>query len=201
MDIRTDSVNDILCHYGITPGTGRKYINGIIAHGLFGIPTEREKAEMEEKQRMAELRLYNSKAEKLTSDVTKLTDDILTHYSTAFFKLTNKQSAADKALAQLYAAQKSGDVNKITALESKAKTIVNDVNRDITEWYRTKDSLIKQVPIYDSRVTNLINDRHDNNQTETLYTSRAVEDLQYARNVLFANRDLLKDTNINKITM
>lgn len=23
MDIRTDSVNDILCHYGITPGTGR----------------------------------------------------------------------------------------------------------------------------------------------------------------------------------
>ena len=201
MDIRTDSVNDVLCHYGITPGTGRDYINGIIAHGLFGIPTEREKAEMEEKQRMAELRLYNSKAEKLTSDVKKLTDDILTHYSTEFFELTNKQSAADKALAQLYAAQKSGNVNKITALESKAKTIVNDVNRDITEWYRTKDSLIKRVPIYDSRVTNLINDRPDNNQTETLYTSQAVEDLQYARNVLFANRDLLKDTNINKITM
>ena len=201
MDIRTDSVNDVLCHYGITPGTGRDYINGIIAHGLFGIPTEREKAEMEEKQRMAELRLYNSKAEKLTSDVKKLTDDILTHYSTEFFKLTNKQSAADKALDQLYAAQKSGNVNKITALESKAKTIVNDVNRDITEWYRTKDSLIKRVPIYDSRVTNLINDRPDNNQTETLYTSQAVEDLQYARNVLFANRDLLKDTNINKITM
>ena len=156
---------------------------------------------MEEKQRMAELRLYNSKAEKLTSDVKKLTDDILTHYSTEFFELTNKQSAADKALAQLYAAQKSGNVNKITALESKAKTIVNDVNRDITEWYRTKDSLIKRVPIYDSRVTNLINDRPDNNQTETLYTSQAVEDLQYARNVLFANRDLLKDTNINKITM
>ena len=201
MDIRTDSVNDVLCHYGITPGTGRDYINGIIAHGLFGIPTEREKAEMEEKQRMAELRLYNSKAEKLTSDVKKLTDDILTHYSTEFFELTNKQSAADKALAQLYAAQKSGNVNKITALESKAKTIVNDVNRDITEWYRTKDSLIKRVPIYDSRVTNLINDRPDNNQTETLYTSQAVEDLQYARNVLFANRDLLKDTNINKITV
>lgn len=201
MDIRTDSVNDVLCHYGITPGAGRDYINGIITHGLFGTPTEREKAEMEEKQRMAELRLYNSKAEKLTSDVKKLTDDILTHYSTAFFKLTNKQSAVDKALAQLYAAQKSGNVNKITALESKAKTIVNDVNRDITEWYRTKDSLIKQVPIYDSRVTNLINDRPDNNQTETLYTSRAAEDLQYARNVLFANRDLLKDTNINKITM
>ena len=201
MDIRTDSVNDILCHYGITPGTGRDYINGIITHGLFGIPTEREKAEMVEKQRMAELRLYNSKAEKLTSDVKKLTDDILTHYSTAFFKLTNKQSAADKALAQLYAAQKSGNVNKITALESKAKTIVNDVNRDITEWYRTKDSLIKQVPIYDSRVTNLINDRPNNNYSETLYTSQAVEDLQYARNILFANRDLLKDTNINKITM
>lgn len=60
MDIRTDSVNDILCHYGITPGTGRDYINGIITHGLFGTPTEREKAEMEEKQRMAELRLYNT---------------------------------------------------------------------------------------------------------------------------------------------
>ena len=44
MDIRTDSVNDVLYHYGIIPGTGRDYINGIITHGLFGIPTEREKA-------------------------------------------------------------------------------------------------------------------------------------------------------------
>ena len=201
MDIRTDSVNDVLCHYGITPGTGRDYINGIIAHGLFGIPTEREKAEMEEKQRMAELRLYNSKAEKLTSDVKKLTDDILTHYSTEFFKLTNKQSAADKALAQLYDAQKSGNVNKITALESKAKTIVNDVNRDITEWNNTKDRLIQKVLIYDSRVTNLINDRPNNNRTEELYTSQAVEDLMYARNILLYARNTLKDTYIYKITM
>ena len=150
---------------------------------------------------MAELRLYNSKAEKLTSDITKLGDDISKHHMNIFFEISRKQSAADNALTQLNAAKKSGNANKIAALESKARTIVNDVNRDITEWYRTKDSLIKRVPIYDSRVTNLINDRPDNNQTETLYTSQAVEDLQYARNVLFANRDLLKDTNINKITM
>ena len=199
-------MNDWLDYKG--SGSARSYAaNGLmsdsnISHALrFTTPAEARKKEQDEKQRMAELRLYNAKAEKLTSDVKKLTDDILTHYSTAFFKLTNKQSAADKALTQLYAAQKSGNVNKITALESKAKTIVNDVNRDITEWYRTKDNLIKQVPIYDSRVTNLINDRPDNNQTETLYTSQAVEDLQYARNILFANRDLLKDTSINKITM
>ena len=201
MDIKTDSVNDILCHYGIAPGTGREYINGIISHGLFGIPTEREKAEMEEKQRTAELRLYNSKAEKLASDLAKLRDNILEHYETSFFKLTSKQSAADKALAQLETAKKSGNVNKIAALESKARTIVNDVNRDITKWNNTKDSLIQKVLIYDSRVTNLINDRPNNNRTEELYTSQAVENLMYARNILLYARNTLKDTNIYKITM
>ena len=199
-------MNDWLDYKG--SGSARSYAaNGLmsdsnISHALrFTTPAEARKKEQDEKQRMAELRLYNAKAEKLTSDVKKLTDDILTHYSTAFFKLTNKQSAADKALAQLYAAKKSGNVNKIAALESKARTIVNDVNRDITEWNNAKDSLIQKVLIYDSRVTNLINDRPNNNYSETLYTSQAVEDLQYARNILFANRDLLKDTSINKITM
>lgn len=152
MDIRTDSVNDILCHYGITPGTGRDYINGIITHGLFGTPTEREKAEMEEKQRMAELRLYNSNAEKLTSDITKLDDDITKHHMNIFFEISRKQSAADNALTQLNAAKKSGNANKIAALESKARTIVNDVNRDITEWNNAKDSLIQEVNKSDERL-------------------------------------------------
>ena len=92
-------------------------------------------------------------------------------------------------------------MNKIAALESKARTIVNDVNRDITEWNNTKDSLIQKVLIYDSRVTNLINDRPNNNRTEELYTSQAVEDLMYARNILLYARNTLKDTNIYKITM
>ena len=118
-----------------------------------------------------------------------------------FFKLTSKQSAADKALAQLETAKKSGNVNKIAALESKARTIVNDVNRDITEWNNTKDSLIQKVLIYDSRVTNLINDRPNNNRTEELYTSQAVEDLMYARNILLYARNTLKDTYIYKINM
>ena len=199
-------MNDWLNYKG--SGSARAYAaNGLmsdsnISHALrFTTPAETRKKEQEEKQRMAELRLYNAKAEKLTSDITKLGDDISKHHMNIFFEISRKQSAADNALTQLNAAKKSGNANKIAALESKARTIVNDVNRDITEWYRTKDSLIKRVPIYDSRVTNLINDRPDNNQTETLYTSQAVEDLQYARNVLFANRDLLKDTNINKITM
>ena len=192
-------------------GSARSYAaNGLmsdsnISHALrFTTPAEarkKEQEEQEEKQRMAELRLYNAKAEKLTSDLAKLRDDILEHYETAFFKLSRMQSVADNALSQLNAAKKSGNVNKIAALESKARTIVNDVNRGITEWDNVKDSLIQKVLIYDSRVTNLINDRPNNNYTETLYTSQAVEGLQDARNILLYDRDVLKGTNIYKITM
>ena len=199
-------MNDWLGYKG--SGSARAYAaNGLmsdsnISHALrFTTPAETRKKEQEEKQRTAELRLYNSKAEKLASDLAKLRDNILEHYETSFFKLTRKQSAADKALAQLETAKKSGNVNKIAALESTARTIVNDVNRDVTEWNNTKDSLIQKVLIYDSRVTNLINDRPNNNRTEELYTSQAVEDLINARNILLYARNTLKDTNIYKITM
>ena len=199
-------MNDWLDYKG--SGSVRAYsANGLmsdsnISHALqFTTPAETRRKEQEEKQRTAELRLYNAKAEKLASDLAKLRDNILEHYETSFFKLTSKQSAADKALAQLETAKKSGNVNKIAALESKAKTIVNDVNRDIAEWNNTKDSLIQKVLIYDSRVTNLINDRPNNNRTEELYTSQAVEDLMYARNILLYARNTLKDTYIYKITM
>ena len=199
-------MNDWLEYKG--SGSARAYAaNGLISdsnisHALrFTTPAETRKKEQEEKQRMAELRLYNAKAEKLTSDLAKLRDDILEHYETAFFKLSRMQSVADNALSQLNAAKKSGNVNKIAALESKARTTVNDVNRGITEWNNVKDSLIQKVLIYDSRVTNLINDRPNNNYSETLYTSQAVEGLQNARNILLYDRDVLKGTNIYKITM
>ena len=199
-------MNDWLDYKG--SGSARAYTaNGLmsgsnISHALrFTTPAETRKKEQEEKQRMAELRLYNAKAEKLTSDLAKLRDDILEHYETAFFKLSRMQSVADNALSQLNAAKKSGNVNKIAALESKARTTVNDVNRGITEWNNVKDSLIQKVLIYDSRVTNLINDRPNNNYSETLYTSQAVEGLQNARNILLYDRDVLKGTNIYKITM
>ena len=199
-------MNDWLDYKG--SGSARAYTaNGLmsdtnISHALrFTTPAESRKKEQEEKQRTAELRLYNSKAEKLASDLAKLRDNILEHYETSFFNLTRKQSAADKALAQLETAKKSGNVNKIAALESTARTIVNDVNRDVTEWNNTKDSLIQKVLIYDSRVTNLINDRPNNNRTEELYTSQAVDDLINARNILLYARNTLKDTNIYKITM
>ena len=189
-------------------GSARAYAaNGLmsdanISHALrFTTPAETRKKEQEEKQRMAELRLYNAKAEKLASDLAKLSDDISKHHNRIFFEISRKQSAADNALTQLNAAKKSGNVNKIAALESKARTIINDVNRDITEWNNTKDSLIQKVLIYDSRVTNLINDRPNNNYSETLYTSQAVESLQNALNKLFYDRDLLKDTVIYKITI
>ena len=173
-----------------------------ISHALrFTTPAETRKKEQEEKQRMAELRLYNAKAEKLASDIAKLRDNISKHYASIFFEISKKQSAADNALTQLNAAKKSGNVNKIAALESKTRTIINDVNRDITEWNNAKDSLIQKVLIYDSRVTNLINERPNNNYTETLYTSQAVEGLQNARNTLLYDRDILKDTVIYKITM
>ena len=199
-------MNDWLDYTG--SGSSRAYAaDGLmgdsnISHALrFTTPAETRKKEQEEKQRMAELRLYNAKAEKLASDIAKLRDNISKHYASIFFEISKKQSAADNALTQLNAAKKSGNVNKIAALESKTRTIINDVNRDITEWNNAKDSLIQKVLIYDSRVTNLINERPNNNYTETLYTSQAVEGLQNARNTLLYDRDILKDTVIYKITM
>ena len=60
---------------------------------------------------------------------------------------------------------------------------------------------MKQVTMYDSRVTNLVNQRPDEDYTETLYTSQAVEALQNALNELVYDRDLLEGTKLYKITM
>ena len=202
MNLRTDSVNDVLKHYGITPGTGKTYIAGMLAHKLlFTTPAETRKKEQYEKQRTAELRLYNAQAEKLTSDIKKCSDDISKHYMSSLMEISRQQTAADNALLKLNEARKTKDIRKISALESATKTLVNNVNSAIDRWNSKKDNLMKQVTVYDSRVTNLVNQRPDEDYTETLYTSQAVEALQNALNKLMYDRDLLKDTNIYKITM
>lgn len=202
MDLRTDSVNDVLKHYGILPGTGRTYIAGMLAHKLqFTTPAETRKKEQYEKQRQAELRLYNAKAEKLTSDIKKCSDDISKHYMSSFMEISRQQTAVDNALSKLNEARKTRDIRKISALESAVKTQVNNVNSAIDKWDSTKDNLMKQVTIYDSRVTNLVNQRPNEDYTETLYTSQAVEALQNALNTLVYDRDLLEGTKLYKITM
>ena len=202
MNLRTDSVNDVLKHYGITPGTGKTYIADMLAHKLqFTTPAETRKKEQYEKQRTAELRLYNAQAEKLTSDIKKCSDDISKHYMSSLMEISRQQTAADNALLKLNEARKTKDIRKISALESSTKTLVNNVNSAIDRWNSKKDNLMKQVTVYDSRVTNLVNQRPDEDYTETLYTSQAVEALQNALNKLMYDRDLLKDTNIYKITM
>ena len=202
MDLRSDSVNDVLKHYGISPGTGRTYIAGMLAHKLqFTTPAETQKKEQYEKQRRAELRLYNVKAEKLTSDIKKCSDDIPKHYVSSFMEISRQQTAADNALSKLNEARKTRDIRKISALESAAKTQVNNVNSPIDRWNSKKDNLMKQVTVYDSRVTNLVNQRPDEDYTETLYTSQAVEALQNALNELVYDRDLLEGTKLYKITM
>lgn len=202
MDLRTDSVNDVLKHYGIPPGTGKTYIAGILTHKLrFTTPAETRKKEQYEKQRQAELRLYNAQAEKLTSDIKKCSDDISKHYMSIFMEISRQQTAADNALSKLNDARKTKDIRKISALESAAKTMVNNVNSAIDRWDATKDNLMKQVAIYDSKVTNLVNQRPNEDYTETLYTSQAVEALQNALNTLVYDRDILESTKLYKITM
>ena len=67
-------MNDWLDYKG--SGSARAYTaNGLmsdsnISHGLFGIPTEREKAKMEEKQRMAEDRLRRAQEIKKSLTIT-----------------------------------------------------------------------------------------------------------------------------------
>lgn len=202
MDLRTDSVNDVLKHYGILPGTGKTYIAGTLAHKLrFTTPAETRKKEQYEKQREADLRLYNAQAEKLTSDIKKCSDDISKHYMSIFMEISRQQTAADNALSKLNDARKTKDIRKISALESAAKTMVSNVNSAIDRWDATKDNLMKQVTIYDSKVTNLVNQRPNQDYTETLYTSQAVEALQNALNTLVYDRDILKSTKLYKITM
>lgn len=202
MDLRTDSVNDVLKHYGISPGTGKTYIAGMLAHKLqFTTPAETRKKEQYEKQRQAELRLYNAKAEKLTSDIKKCSDDISIHNLSYFGEISRQWTAADNALSKLNDARKTKDIRKISALESATKTLVNNVNSSIDRWNSKKDNLMKQVTIYDSRVTNLVNQRPNEDYTETLYTSQAVEELQNALNILVYERDLLEGTKLHKITM
>lgn len=202
MDLRTDSVNDVLKHYGIPPGTGRTYIAGMLAHKLqFTTPAETRKKEQYEKQRQAELRLYNAKAEKLTSDIKKCSDDISKHYMSSLMEISRQQTAADNALSKLNEARKTKDIRKISALESATKTLVNNVNSAIDRWNSKKDNLIKQVTVYDSQVTNLVNQRPDEDYTETLYTSQAVKALQNALNTLVYDRDILESTKLYKITM
>ena len=202
MDLRTDSVNDVLKHYGILPGTGKTYIAGMLAHKLqFTTPAETRKKEQYEKQRQAELRLYNSQVEKLTSDIKKCSDNISKHYMSYFMEIAKQQTAADTALSKLNEARKTRDTRKISALESAAKTQVNNVNSAIDKWDSIKDNLIKQVTVYSSRVTNLVNQRPNEDYTETLYTSQAVEALQNALNKLVYDRDILESTKLYKITM
>lgn len=202
MDLRTDSVNDVLKHYGILPGTGKTYIAGTLAHKLrFTTPAETRKKEQYEKQREADLRLYNAQAEKLTSDIKKCSDDISKHYMSIFMEISRQQTAADNALSKLNDARKTKDIRKISALESAAKTMVSNVNSAIDRWDATKDNLMKQVTIYDSKVTNLVNQRPNQDYTETLYTSQVVEALQNALNTLVYDRDLLEGTKLYKISM
>ena len=202
MDLRTDSVNDVLKHYGILPGTGKTYIAGTLAHKLrFTTPAETRKKEQYEKQREADLRLYNAQAEKLTSDIKKCSDDISKHYMSSFMEISRQQTAADNALSKLNEARKTRDIRKISALESAAKTMVSNVNSAIDRWDATKDNLMKQVTIYDSQVTNLVNQRPNEDYTETLYTSQAVEALQNALNTLVYDRGILESTKLYKITM
>ena len=199
-------MNDWLDYKG--SGSARSYAaNGLmsdsnISHALrFTTPAETRKKEQYEKQRRAELRLYNAQAEKLTSDIKKCSDDISKHYMSSVMEISHQQTAADNALLKLNEARKTKDIRKISALESATKTLVNNVNSAIDRWNSKKDNLMKQVTVYDSRVTNLVNQRPDEDYTETLYTSQAVEALQNALNTLMYDRDILENTNLYKITM
>lgn len=173
-----------------------------VAHKLqFTTPAETRKKEQYEKQRQAELRLYNSQAKKLTSDIKECANDISIHNLRSFTEISRQQTAADNALSKLNAARKTKDIRKISALESATKTLVNNVNSSIDRWNSTKDNLIKQATVYDNKAANLLNQRPNENYTETLYTSQAVEELQYALNIMVHERDLLEGTKLYKITM
>ena len=70
MDIRTDSVHDILRHYGIMPGASHEYIIDVMTHSGLRNPTKREaelietdkniKRREERKNVEAYLKEYNS---------------------------------------------------------------------------------------------------------------------------------------------
>ena len=120
MNIKTDSVNDILCHYGITPGTAREYINGIIAHSY------RSEREALIKQRNA----YDQLSKALVEKADKLLDEL---------------ESADKSLAEIIATIKDKtreDKNyNAKGLEQRKKTYLLRRNAANAEL----DKVIKEV--------------------------------------------------------
>ena len=130
MDIRTDSVDDVLCHYGITPGAGREYINGIITHGLFGIPTEREKAEMEEKQRIADARLQRAQK------IKKQFDHYITEYESFLPRLRDLENQIWTTANDIGKSKypNEADYNELSGLHNRCNSIYKSINqRFITE--------------------------------------------------------------------
>ena len=123
MDIRTDSVNDVLCHYGIIPGTGRDYINGIITHGLFGIPTE---AEMEEKQRIADARLRQAQ------EIKKKFDHYITEYESFLPRLRDLENQIWTTASDIEKSKypNEADYNELCGLYNRCNSIYKSINQE-----------------------------------------------------------------------
>ena len=141
MDIRTDSVNDILCHYGIIPGTGREYINGIIAHGTGGF-TQREE-ELYETERNIERREQRKNVKAYIKKYQNYVDDvwILNKSYKAYESIYNATSDAQKEVQK--AENSRGGSTKLQALESKFKSLKSDCIRSKNE-YAEKYKAFKQ---------------------------------------------------------
>lgn len=116
MDLRTDSVNDVLKHYGISPGTGKTYIAGMLAHKLqFTTPAETRKKEQYEKQRKAELQLYNAKA------------------------------SQEKQLASLKPDKDNTHENRYKAMRATAKKLVREFDPDDAEFKKMYEDLNRRI--------------------------------------------------------
>lgn len=187
-------MNDWLDYNG--SGSSRAYIAHYGVKGMKWDPSKLFGKNQDDKQKLADIRLYNANVEKLTSDTTKLHNDITKLNTSVFQELSKQQSSADAALRQLEDAKKSGDSNRIAALETKAETLINNLNTNIDKWYKTRDALEKQVNIYDSRITNMLNDQPDGNNAETL---KVIRDLQNEFNGMAYDMDSLKKTKIYKM--
>ena len=115
-------MNDWLDYKG--SGSARAYAdNGLmgdsyISHGLFGIQTKKDKDDMANKQKIADIRLLNAKKEQLSSLETDLRNAQLNSEacSKKIVELENKKKELDRNITELNAAYK--DARQIEPLKA-----------------------------------------------------------------------------------
>ena len=133
MDIRTDSVHDILRHYGIMPGASHEYITDVMTHSGLRNPTKRE-AELIETDKNIKRREERKNVEAYLKEYNSYVDDMV-QLNRLYRASESKYKAARNAeKAMNEASSGRGGNARVQALESAFKSLKSESVRSADEY-------------------------------------------------------------------